>query len=212
MRWAPGPARRVPGRSRPGRRGERDLSGATVNALSALTQISVALLDCSLADVPDLPARPVAELADLARLANVHTDESEYAATAGARCCPHRAARAPRHQSRRRPTTSCAGRCMLRRRRIRPPDGPARAGRACRATCYGRRSRNRLTAGLAVVEGAADPTAADPRARRRVWELDTACATASAWRPSANPESWCTSCAPAQSLSLRTSRGAEAWD
>jgi transcriptional regulator with XRE-family HTH domain len=55
---------------------------ATAEALAALTQISIALYDCSLADVPDLPARPVAELVGLAHMANVHTDESKYAAAA----------------------------------------------------------------------------------------------------------------------------------
>jgi len=50
----------------------------TVDALLALSAVSLALHDCSLDDVPDAPARPVETLVELARQANVATDESRY--------------------------------------------------------------------------------------------------------------------------------------
>ncbi|WP_244989585.1 helix-turn-helix domain-containing protein [Saccharothrix coeruleofusca] len=49
-------------------------------ALTALPEISVALYDATLDDVPDLPARPLHELAGLAAQANEHTAHSRYAA------------------------------------------------------------------------------------------------------------------------------------
>jgi transcriptional regulator with XRE-family HTH domain len=55
---------------------------ATAEVLAALSQISVALYDCTLSDMPDVSARPVAVLVELAHLANIHTDESKYDAAA----------------------------------------------------------------------------------------------------------------------------------
>ncbi len=51
----------------------------SAEALATLPDISLALHECTLDDVPDLPARPVTELAKLAARANVNCDETRYA-------------------------------------------------------------------------------------------------------------------------------------
>jgi transcriptional regulator with XRE-family HTH domain len=51
---------------------------ATAEALTTLPAVSVALHECSLADVPDVPARPVEQLAAVAAAANRHVDETRY--------------------------------------------------------------------------------------------------------------------------------------
>lgn len=47
-------------------------------AMAAIPEIEIALLDCTLDDVPDLSARPVAELTTAAQLANEYRDAARY--------------------------------------------------------------------------------------------------------------------------------------
>jgi transcriptional regulator with XRE-family HTH domain len=51
---------------------------ASADALATLPAVSIALHECSLADVPDVPARPVEQLAALVAAANRHVDETRY--------------------------------------------------------------------------------------------------------------------------------------
>lgn len=51
---------------------------ASADALATLPAVSIALHECSLADVPDVPARPVEQLAALVAVANRHVDETRY--------------------------------------------------------------------------------------------------------------------------------------
>lgn len=51
----------------------------TGEALTMVPGIEIAVLDCTLDDVPDVPVRPLAELVELARQANTHCDEARYA-------------------------------------------------------------------------------------------------------------------------------------
>lgn len=54
---------------------------ATADAMITVPGIELAILDCTLYDVPDIPARPVAKLVKLAQLANTHCDETRYGLT-----------------------------------------------------------------------------------------------------------------------------------
>lgn len=45
---------------------------------AAVTEVSAALHDATLADVPDIPARPVAELAGVAALVHACADDAHY--------------------------------------------------------------------------------------------------------------------------------------
>ncbi len=51
---------------------------ASADALATLPAVSIALHECSLADVPDVPARLVEQLAGLVAAANRHVDETRY--------------------------------------------------------------------------------------------------------------------------------------
>lgn len=51
---------------------------ASADALATLPAVSIALHDCSLADVPDVAARPVEQLAILVADANRHVDKTRY--------------------------------------------------------------------------------------------------------------------------------------
>jgi transcriptional regulator with XRE-family HTH domain len=51
---------------------------ASADALATLPAVSIALHECSLADVPDVPARPVEQLTALVAAANRHVDETRY--------------------------------------------------------------------------------------------------------------------------------------
>ncbi|MGH3916971.1 MAG: helix-turn-helix domain-containing protein [Pseudonocardiaceae bacterium] len=51
---------------------------ATADAMTIVPGIELAILDCTLHDVPDIPARPLTTLVELARQANAHCDETQY--------------------------------------------------------------------------------------------------------------------------------------
>lgn len=172
---------------------------------ASLSEISAALYDCTLDDVPDDPARSVEQLVDLAAAANRYTDESQYsAAVAGlGRVITELHVHAGREPNRQQPLGALVEACLaasgVARQMGRPELAVQAAQRAADAAKLleseplmalvamqysgalmrlgaRRAAGSALGHGFAIVEPVADPTADDTSAAEGLGMLHLASA------------------------------------